>query len=141
MSSVRAIREALRAQLDTVDGLTAYDVWPDTISPPAAIVRPLSGAYHATMGGPSVAASTYEFEVTLLLQLGWSLAAQEDLDAYIANDSALVTALEADPRLGGLTDAVVVRGWRDYGVLNVGLDAEGNPAEFLGVRFDVGVFA
>lgn len=139
MTSLRAIRLALRTQLETVSGLRAYDVWPTTINPPVAIVRPLSGTFHEDQDGSVM----YQFEIMLLLQLGNLTVAQEQLDAYIATDgdTSILAALEADPSLGGAADSTMVNGWRDVGTMRVGADEEGNGQEFMGVRFECEVLA
>ena len=97
-ASLRAIRLGLRTQLETISGLRAYDVWPATINPPVAIVRPLSGTYHEDQDGSVM----YQFEIMLLLQLGNLTVAQEQLDAYIATEgtTSILAALEADPDTG-----------------------------------------
>jgi len=137
--SFRAIRLGLQTQLATISGLRAYDVWPTTINPPVAVVRPLSGVYHEDEDG----SVTHHFEITLLLQLGNLIVAQEELDAYIATEGELSVpnALEADPTLGGAAHSTSVTGWRDCGTMRVGADEDGRAPEFMGVRFDVEVFA
>lgn len=137
MTSLRDVRAALRVQLNTVAGLRGYDVWPGTINPPVAIVRPLSGTYHDDFDG----SATYRFEVTVLLQLGTLEVAQEQMDTYIASDGPFITALEASPALGGAADNVTVQGWRDYGVMTVGADGDGNAPSFMGCKFDLEVLA
>jgi hypothetical protein len=139
MSSLREIRLGLKTQLETVSELRAYDVWPTTINPPVAIVRPLSGTFHEDQAGSVL----YLFEVTLLLQLGSLQVAQEQADAYIATDGVLSIpfALEADPTLGGVADSTSVMGWRDYGTMRIGADEDGRGPEFLGVQFDVEILA
>ena len=139
MTSLRDIRMGLRTQLETVSDLRAYDVWPPTINPPAAMVRPLGGTFHEDLNGSVL----YQFEIVLLLQLGMQIPAQEQLDAYIATDGALsiLYALESDPSLGGAADSTSVTGWRDVGTMRVGADENGNGPEYMGVRFDVEVLA
>lgn len=135
MTSLRAIRLGLKTQLETVSGLRAYDVWPTTINPPVAIVRPVSGIYSESFGGMAM----YQFEIMLLLQLGDMTVAQEQLDTYIATDGAtsIPSAVEADPTLGGVADSTSVTGWRDVGTMRVGADENGQGPEFMGVRFEV----
>jgi hypothetical protein len=138
-SSLRAIRVGLRRQLETISELRAYDVWPTTINPPVAIVRPLSGIYHEDRDG----SVTHQFEITLLLQIGNLQSTQEQLDAYIATEgpSSIPIALECDPSLGGAAHSTSVTGWRDVGTMRVGADEDGRAPEFMGVRFDVEVLA
>lgn len=137
MTSLRAIRLGLKSQLESVSGLRAYDVWPTTINPPVAIVRPLSGTFSETFGGFVL----YQFEVTLLLQLGDQIVAQEQLDTYIATDgtTSISSAVEADPTLGGVAHSTSVTGWRDVGTMRVGADENGSGPEFMGVRFNLEV--
>lgn len=137
-SSLRAIRVELRRRLETISGLRAYDVWPTTINPPVAIVRPLSGTNDEDQDG----SVTLQLEITLLLQLGDQRVAQEQMDAYIATEGpqSVTTALEADRSLGGAAHSVRAD-WRDYGTMRVGADEDGRSPEFLGVRFDCEVFA
>lgn len=137
--SLREVRDGVATALGPLMDGRAYDVWPSTINPPAAIVRPLTGVFDETFGG----AVTYQLEVTLLLQLGKQETAQEQLDAYIATEgaSSVKAAIEADQSLGGVADSVQVKGWRDYGSMVVGAAADGRGPEYLGCRFDVEVFA
>lgn len=139
MTSLRAIRLGLKTQLETVSGLRAYDVWPTTINPPVAIVRPISGSFSESFGGFVL----YQFEIMLLLQLGDMIVAQEQLDTYIATDGAtsIPSAVEADPTLGGAAHSASVTGWRDVGTMRVGADDQGNGPEFMGVRFETEVMA
>jgi hypothetical protein len=139
MTSLRDIRLGLKTQLETISGLRAYDVWPTTINPPVAIVRPLNGTLHEDLGG----SVQYLFEVTLLLQLGNLQVAQEQLDEYLATDGAMsiLFALESDRTLGGKADSTSVGEWRDIGTLRVGADEDGNGPEFMGCRFDVEILA
>lgn len=139
MASLRDIRVALRQQLETIDGLRAYDVWPQTINPPVAVVRPLGGDYHDTFGN----CATLRLEVTVLLQLSVQDAAQEDLDAYLATDGPLsiMAVVEANRSLSGTADSVMVGEPRDYGVLRIGADEEGRGADYLGCKFEVEVLA
>lgn len=134
--SLRAVRLGLEAQLATLD-IRAHDVWPSTINPPAAIVRPLSGSFGDTFD----ADVTYQLEVVVLLQLGRLETAQEQVDAYIATDGpkSIRAAIEADQKLGGSADSVVVRGWREFGSMVVGAAPDGTGPEYIGVKFDVEV--
>lgn len=139
MSSLRDIRLALKRRLETINGLRAYDVWPATINPPVAIVRPLSGTFTEDFGG----SVKYAFEISLLLQLGNLQSAQEQLDLYITAEGhqSILCALTDDPNLGGVADSTSVIGWRDYGTMRIGTDEESRSPEFMGVHFDVEVMA
>jgi hypothetical protein len=138
MTSLRDIRVGLAASLATLD-IRAHDTWPAVIVPPAAIVRPLSGSFHDTFDDDVVV----RLELTLLLQLGDLRSAQEQLDAYIApsGSSSIKALLEADPSLGDVVHSVAVSGWRDYGILQVGENADARGPEFIGCKFDVEIFA
>lgn len=138
MTSVRAVRVAAAAQLADL-GIRVHDVWPSTINPPAAIVRPLSGTFDETFGG----ATTYQLELVLLLQMGHLETSQEQLDAYLAADGdlSIKAALEEDQTWGGVVQSVEVKGWREYGSMVVGAAPDGSGPEYLGCKFDIEVFA
>lgn len=140
--SFRAVRLGAAAALQPL-GIRSHDVWPSSINPPAAILRPLSGTFDETFGG----SVTYQLELTVLLQLGKLETSQELLDLYLETTLAatgsmsIKQTLEADPTLGGAADSVLVKGWRDYGSMVVGASPDGRGPEYLGVKFDLEVLA
>lgn len=126
MATVTELREGIAERLATITGLRVHDTVPDTVSPPAAVVRPDQGTfltYDTTMGGES---HDYLFVVTVLVAGGVDRAAQEAVDAYLATSGArsIHAALEADPELGGVADDAHVSSARNYG-----------PVTFAGVDY------
>jgi hypothetical protein len=129
------IRDGLKTRLATIVTLRCYDVWPDAPNLPAAIVRPARATYGETFSDES----TIHLEVVLLTQIANLPRAQDTLDAYLATTgaSSVKEALEdpASGAIGGGAESVAVRGWRDYGPMEVG------DIVYFGVVFDVEVFA
>ena len=119
MGDIASIRDALKARLDTVAGLNAYDTNPTDVQVPAAFVYPTPGeflVYDKTFEG------AYELQmlVVVLVSSAVDEAAQDALDDYLVPGSSTIkAALEADQRLGGLVDWVVVTGAQNYGLHEV----------------------
>lgn len=139
MSVLREVRRALAAQLAAALGIRGYDVWPSTINPPILVVRPLSGSYLVAFEED---AANHQLEVTILLQLAHQEAAQEDMDAYLdpTGSKSVAAALMADPTISGTAGNAVVKGYRDYGGMTVGVDPDGQAPQYLGVKFDIEVY-
>lgn len=135
--NVGAIRTNLKTALVAISGLQVFDVWPDTVNVPAAIVKPVSGAYHQTRTS-GAGLVKLDFEVILLAaptQIGLANG-QKLLDPYLGTGSGSVqNAVEADQSVGGAASSVVCHGWKDYGSMVV------NEIEYLGVKFDLAVTA
>jgi hypothetical protein len=126
------VRTALKDALSTISGLRCYDVFPDSMSPPAAIVgMPTQIIFDTTLVRTN---DTAVFPIRLLVGKATDAAAQRRLDVYLqgSGSSSVKEVLEtADP--GG-----------DYNVLRV-LSAQGmgvydyNGVGYLGVEFTVEV--
>src|SRR3972149_433933 len=112
--SLSGIRDALKAALANINGLSAYDTAPDAINVPCAYIVPASGDYHRTFDGGEM---DHHLEV-LVLVARWADAgeAQDNLDAYLdpTGASSIKAAIEA-ATLGAHGDAVRVTGYSDYG--------------------------
>ncbi len=132
--NLTAIRQGIQTNLKTINGLRCYDVWPDQLNCPAAIVRPVQGDFHQTAGDdPRIL-----FEVTMLvapIEQGF-VRGQNKLDAYLGESGAdsVKAAIEADSTLNGTVEDVIVRRWRDYGPMEVA-----GIGEYIGVKFDLEV--
>lgn len=148
MASLGILRDELQTRLQTISGLNAYDVWPDNISSPAAIVTPASPAgadvanrtvpamraseligaspaveYERTVAGP---ATSYRFDIHLLAAKGTDgQAAQHTLDAYVSDTgaSSVPAAILGDSTLNGAADDLRVVRCRFYGTRSVGSTA------------------
>lgn len=139
MASLSAIREALAVRLRTIPILVVHAQVPDSIVPPAAIVSPgFEGdpaiRFDSTMARGS---DDFLFTVTLLVQYADDLAAQQELDAYLAGsgERSIKAVIEDDPSLGGLVHFAHVREARNYGRQAWG------ETDYLGVDFGVEVTA
>ncbi len=142
MATIAAIRDGLKDRIATIDGLHGYDVWPDNVEPPAAIVVPKRGMYHQAMGNPGH--TNLEFEVILLaaaVQRGY-VRGQNAVDPYLddAGSSSIKGAIEGDPTLGGIVTTTKVTGWRDYGSLSVNNETIVGGLEYWGAKLDVEVY-
>lgn len=136
MAELAAVRDGLKTRLATILGLRAHDVWPDTINAPAALVRPVSDPIQETLSG----IQSWRFEVVLVgypAQQGMARG-QETIDGYLAaaGSQSIAAALRGDRTLGGIVSTLDVSGWRDYGVLDLGVSIE-----YVGAVFDVQVWS
>ena len=63
---------------------------------------------------------------------------QETIDGYLAaaGSQSIAAALRGDRTLGGIVSTLDVSGWRDYGVLDLGVSIE-----YVGAVFDVQVWS
>jgi hypothetical protein len=135
VAELAAVRDGLKARLATISGLRAHDVWPDTVNAPAALVRPIRDPIQETLSNQQ----SWRFEVVLVAapaQAGMARG-QDTLDPYLAAAGTLSinAALRGDRTLGGIVSTLNVEGWRDYGVLDLGIGIE-----YVGAIFDVQVW-
>lgn len=134
---VSLVRDRIKDKLSDIDGLRAYDVWPDLPNLPAAIVSGQRAEYHHSMG--TVGHTLFVFEIVILAasaQAGFARG-QDALDPYLDDqgEQSIKAAVEVDPTLGGITSAVVITEWRDYGVMEVG------GQEYVGARLELEVYS
>jgi hypothetical protein len=113
MTGIGELRDRLRALLEDVVGLRAYDTWPGQINPPAAIVKPASGDYSQTFDG----LTTHHFDVILAVRTSSLRGAQDLLDDYVSTGGprSVKDALESET---ASVNARVIR-YRDYGDLEI----------------------
>lgn len=95
-----SVRDGLKTRLATITGLRTYDIVPDGIAPPAAVVGLLSLDFDMSM-------QRYldhgDIEILVIVGRMSERAAQDKLDAYLAGSgtSSIKAAIEADTTLGG----------------------------------------
>lgn len=131
-----AIRVGLQTAIGTLD-VNAYDVWPDQIICPAAMIKPKEGQYHFALGR-NTSPMKIQFEVTFLaapIEIGLALA-QNTLDPYLGTGTGTIqNAIEADQSLSSTATSVVCQQFHSYGSMAV------DQIEYAGVIFDVEVTA
>lgn len=134
MTTLQALRDGLKARLDTIAGLRVYDTAPGQVEPPCAVIWVDQVVYATTMGGRS---HEVILAVLLLVSAAVERVAQDALDGYMSFDgaSSIYAAVEADPDLGGLVDAcqVIAVPEGQAGLVEYG------GVQYQGARFNVGV--
>jgi len=139
VASISAIRDGLKARLETIAGLRVYDTAPDQMVVPCAIVLPPTlVAYDQVFAR---GADRYEFPIRVYVSRLVDRAAQDALDGYLSGtgSTSVKTALEEPPRaagvLGGVAQACTVTRANGYGVYTIG------NAQYLGSEWLVEVYA
>jgi hypothetical protein len=130
---VTTIQTTIQTRLQKISGLRVYDVWPDQVTPPCAIVRTPTGDYDDDYDGDY----TVGAEVILLAasaQLGLAKG-QRLLDPYLAPRGAQSVKAAIEDDSDGAEGSFRVVGWRDKGTLVV------NGVEYVGCRLPVEVMA
>jgi len=135
LTNIADIRTGLRNRLATIAGLHVYTEWPDTVTPPAALIRAASAQHEQTFGaGDAITEMQIEIHMALALKGGLGNA-QKAIELYLSNTgtSSVRVAIVGDRTLGGIVDYTFVRGWRAYDTVEI------NNQEFLGAIVDVEV--
>jgi hypothetical protein len=136
MASFSTLRDQLKIRLATISGLNTYDVVPEYIQSPAAVVGAPFGRewqinYVINNGPPRVA----EWIIPIRVYVGAndSITAQDRLDQYLDSTGAnsIKVAIEGDRTLGGFAQTCRVTKAENYGV----------AGEFLSVEFRVEIIA
>lgn len=131
------IRTALQTQLKTISGFRAYDVWPDQIITPCALVKPTGAEFHMTRALTG-SLTKLEFEILVLaapMTVGLAQG-QKTLDGYLGTGAGSIqNAVEVDQSLGGVATSVVCDAWDTYESFMVG------EIEYVGVKFRLHVTA
>lgn len=115
-----AVRSALASQLSArITGLRAVANRNAQISPPAAVIMPVTGPfvrYSTTFQG----SADLTLRVILLVSEGDSSSGQDLLDPYLATTGtqSVYAAVQADPTLGGVVDSATVVEATAYGLMN-----------------------
>lgn len=141
MADLSAIRTGLAARFATIATFRhAYDVWPDQVNTPCAIVMPAQSspaAWREALGG----APSFTFEVTILM-CPWAdrglPRAQRALDEVLDDTgaSSVHAAIRSDRTLGGTVHTCDVAGFTEYGALEMV-----NGTVYLGCKLLVTVWA
>ena len=121
MASVKEIRQALATTVASIPDLRAFATTPGEIEPPAALIRPETLTYAATMpGGPGVG-HDMTFGVLILVSKTWERTAQDRLDQWIDPQEAesVYGVINNDPDLGGVVSSAVATVMRNYGPIDM----------------------
>jgi hypothetical protein len=116
------VRDGLKTRLETISGLRAYDLIPDTVTPPAAIVGQLDFTFDIDNARGLDQA---QVDVLVIVQRFSERSGQNLLDLYLSGSgaSSIKAAIEGDRTLGGVVNTLRVTG------------AEAGTYESQGVEF------
>lgn len=94
------VRDGLKTRLETITGMRAYDVIPDTPVAPCAIIGFLDMTFDSTFARGMDEATV---EIDVLVQRFASRSGQDKLDGLLAGSGAgsVKAAIEGDKTLGG----------------------------------------
>jgi hypothetical protein len=107
ITNVNGVRDALKKNLQTITGLRVYDLIPDVIVPPCAVVGQLDFTFDIDNARGLDQASV---DVYVIVQRISERTGQDALDNYLAGSGkgSIKTAIESDRSLGGLVDTLRV---------------------------------
>lgn len=107
MTNINGVRDALKNNLQTITNLRTYDLIPDVIVPPCAIVGQLDFTFDIDNARGLDQASV---DIYVIVQRMSERSAQDKLDNFLAGSGkgSIKTALESDRSLGGLVDTLRV---------------------------------
>ena len=101
------IREGIKQNLSSIEGLRTYDQVPDVIVPPCVVVGQLDFTFDLNNARGLDQAN---LDVFVIVQRFSERTGQSKLDAYLAGsgDSSIKTAIESDRTLGGACNTLRV---------------------------------
>ena len=107
ITNVNGVRDALKANLQTITNLRVYDLIPDVIVPPCAVVGQLDFTFDIDNARGLDQASV---DVYVIVQRISERTGQDKLDNFLAGSGtgSIKTAIESDRSLGGLVDTLRV---------------------------------
>jgi hypothetical protein len=107
ITNVPGVRDALKNNLQTITNLRVYDLIPDVIVPPCAVVGQLDFTFDVDNARGLDQASV---DVYVIVQRISERTGQDKLDLLLAGsgNGSIKTALESDRTLGGLVDTLRV---------------------------------
>jgi hypothetical protein len=107
ISNINGVRDALKKNLQTITGLRTYDLIPDVVVPPCAVVGQLDFTFDIDNARGLDQASV---DIFVIVQRISERSGQDKLDVFLAGSGtgSIKTALESDRSLGGLVDTLRV---------------------------------
>jgi hypothetical protein len=103
------VRDALKVRLQTISGLRVYELIPEPITPPCAVVGQLDFTFDIDNARGLDQANV---DIYVIVQRFSERAGQDKLDGYLAGTGAtsIKAAIEADRTLGGTCQTLRVIG-------------------------------
>lgn len=83
MADLGAIRDAIKATIDTIDGLRAYDTVPDQVNLPAVLVLPVDANFDLAFGRGN---DSYDFDLFVMTSRTVARTSQDALDAFVTGN-------------------------------------------------------
>jgi hypothetical protein len=135
VASLTSIRQGIGTNLGNITSLIVYNIVPDFIEPPTAVVGVVDLLEFDTT--IKRGADRYEIPVFVYVSRVDAQDSQETLDSYLASSgaSSVKAQIESDKTLGGACQSLRVVEAKDVGVYNV------NNIDYLGVEFMIEVIA
>ena len=101
------IREGIKQNLSSIDGLRCYDIVPDVIVPPCVVVGQLEFTFDLNNARGLDQAN---LDVFVIVQRFSERTGQDKLDTYLAGsgDNSIKAAIESDRTLGGACNTLRV---------------------------------
>ena len=126
------VRDGLKTRLETITGLRAYDLIPDTVTPPAAVVGQLDFTFDIDNARGLDQA---QVDVLVIVQRFSERSGQNLLDQYLSGSgaSSIKAAIEGDRTLGGVVNTLRVTG-AEAGTY------ESQGVEFLSYRYRITIW-
>lgn len=127
-----AVRNGLKANIATINGMRVYDLIPDVIVPPCAVVGQLDLTFDLNN---SRGLDQANVDVFVIVQRFSERTGQDALDKYLAGSGAdsVKAAIESDLTLGGACNTLRVTSAESGTYQN-------NDQEFLSYRYRVTVW-
>ena len=103
------VRDALKTRLQTISGLRVYEIIPESITPPCAVVGQLDFTFDIDNARGLDQANV---DIYVIVQRFSERAGQDKLDGYLAGTGAtsIKAAIEGDRTLGGTCQTLRVIG-------------------------------
>ncbi|CAB4178154.1 hypothetical protein UFOVP1462_39 [uncultured Caudovirales phage] len=126
------IRQGIKDNLSTIDGLRTYDLVPDVIVPPCVVVGQLDFTFDLDNARGLDQAN---LDVFVIVQRFSERTGQDKLDKYLAGsgNESIKAAIESDRTLGGACDTLRVTS-AESGTYQTG------DIEYLSYRYQIVVY-
>jgi len=126
------VRDGLKANLQSIESLRVYDLVPDVIVPPCAIIGQLDLVFDLNNARGLDSASV---DVMVIVQRFSERTGQDKLDQYLSGsgDYSIKAAIESDRTLGGVVDTLRVTAAQS-GVYQTA------DVEYLSYRYQVTIY-